>query len=135
MTAVTKRCDQHFVPKSWGHEVWIHNQEYCGKQLYIRENKWTSYHYHLNKDEVIYCASGEVGIYFVERVENGPQIVRQVFLREGDSIHVTPGTKHQIHAIKDSILYEFSTHHEDQDSHRISQELQHLIPSVGVHRG
>ena len=128
MTVVIRKCDQHFVPKNWGHEVWIHNQEYCGKQLHIQANKWTSYHYHLNKDEVIYCASGEVSIFYLEAIPDGPEVGHQVFLREGDSIHVTPGTKHQIHAIKESVLYEFSTHHEDQDSHRVSYELQYKIP-------
>ena len=38
------------VPKGWGHEKWIVNNEmYCGKILFMEKNKRCSWHYHKSK--------------------------------------------------------------------------------------
>ena len=50
-----------FVPKGWGHEKWIvNNDEYCGKLLFFEEGKRCSWHYHKIKDETFYLQSGKL---------------------------------------------------------------------------
>jgi hypothetical protein len=50
-----------FVPKGWGFEKWIvNNEEYCGKLLYFVKGKRCSWHYHELKDEVFYIQSGKI---------------------------------------------------------------------------
>ena len=43
----------------------------------------------------------------------------QIVLNPGDNFHVYRGLRHQIVALQDSELFEFSTQHFDSDSHRI----------------
>ena len=39
-----------FVPKGWGHEKWIvNNEKYCGKLLFFEKGKRCSWHYHKEK--------------------------------------------------------------------------------------
>ena len=44
---------------------------------------------------------------------------KQLILRPGDNFHVYRGLRHQMVALEDSELFEFSTQHFDTDSHRI----------------
>ena len=54
-----------FVPKGWGFEKWIvNNEEYCGKLLYLVKGKRCSWHYHILKDEVFYVQSGKVVVKY-----------------------------------------------------------------------
>lgn len=51
----------NFVPKGWGFEKWIvNNEKYCGKILFFVKGKKCSYHYHEIKDETFYVQS-EIG--------------------------------------------------------------------------
>ena len=43
----------------------------------------------------------------------------QLILKPGDNFHVYRGLRHQMVALEDSELFEFSTQHFDSDSHRI----------------
>ncbi len=36
---------------------------------------------------------------------------------------MSPGVKHQMQAITDTVIFEFSTHHEDGDSIRTTRDL------------
>ena len=50
-----------FVPKGWGYEKWIvNNEEYCGKLLFLAKDKKCSWHFHKLKDEVFYVQSGKI---------------------------------------------------------------------------
>ena len=40
-------------------------------------------------------------------------------LTQGDKFHMPRGTRHQMLALKDTELFEFSTQHSDSDSHRV----------------
>jgi mannose-6-phosphate isomerase-like protein (cupin superfamily) len=109
-----------FVPKGWGFEKWIVNcSEYCGKLLYLVKDKKCSWHYHILKDEVFYVQSGRVMVKF----SNSDNIddANTIILEKGDSFHVYRGLRHQILAIQDTELFEFSTHHLDEDSYRIEK--------------
>ena len=107
-----------FVPKGWGFEKWIvNNEEYCGKLLYLVKGKRCSWHYHILKDEVFYIQSGKVLVKY----SDGDSISdsKETILNKGDSFHVYRGLRHQMVAIEDSEIFEFSTQHFDSDSHRL----------------
>jgi len=107
-----------FVPKGWGFEKWIVNcKEYCGKLLYFVKGKRCSWHFHKLKDEVFYIQSGSVLVKYSDSddLENASEIV----LTKGDNFHVYRGLRHQMIALEDTELFEFSTQHFDEDSKRI----------------
>jgi quercetin dioxygenase-like cupin family protein len=106
------------VDKGWGWERWIvNNKEYCGKLLFFNVGKRCSWHYHVLKDEVFYLQSGKMMVYYSD--EDDITTAKQIVLKPGDNFHVYRGLRHQMVALKDSELFEFSTQHLDSDSHRI----------------
>ena len=109
-----------FVPKGWGFEKWIVNSKlYCGKLLYFVKGKRCSWHYHELKDEVFYIQSGKILVKY----SRGDDIneAEEIILNPGDNFHVWTGLRHQMIAIEDTELFEFSTQHFDSDSHRIQK--------------
>ena len=110
--------EMHFVPKGWGYEKWIVNkEEYCGKLLFFVKGKRCSWHYHELKDEVFYIQSGKVLVKYSE--QNDTEKADEVVLERGDNFHVHQGLRHQMIALEDTELFEFSTQHFDDDSYRI----------------
>jgi len=108
----------NFVPKGWGFEKWIVNcEEYCGKLLYFVKGKRCSWHFHELKDEVFYIQSGKMLVKYSDddNIENASELI----LERGDNFHVYRGLRHQMVALEDTELFEFSTQHFDSDSHRI----------------
>ena len=115
-----RKIDLHMnhVDKGWGWERWICNgPEYCGKLLFFEADKRCSWHYHKLKDEVFYLQSGLMIVKYSEG--NDIEKASQKILNPGDNFHVYRGLRHQMIAIQDSELFEFSTQHFDSDSHRI----------------
>jgi len=120
-----------FVPKGWGFEKWIVNKpQYCGKLLYMAKGRRCSFHKHRVKDEVFYLQSGKVLLRYTDDWEkiqevlpvsgrNWEDLCDSVILGQGDSFHVPPGRVHQMVALEDSELFEFSTEHFEEDSIRI----------------
>lgn len=121
----------HFVSKGWGFEKWIVNKEYCGKLLYFVKDKKCSLHMHIKKDEVFYVHSGKIKVLFTDnpkQIDNtlltkSPKEIKkylqEIILERGDNFHVPRERLHQIIALEDTELFEFSTHHEDSDSLRV----------------
>jgi len=108
-----------YVPKGWGYEKWIANSEdYCGKLLYIVKDKKCSWHYHNKKDEVFYIQSGRIRICYgwTDSIE----MATVATLERGDKFHVPVGMRHQMYALEDTELFEFSTEHFDSDSIRVT---------------
>jgi rfaE bifunctional protein nucleotidyltransferase chain/domain len=105
------------TPKNWGFEEEIVNVEYCGKRMFIKEGFRSSIHKHEKKDEVLVVSSGLV--YF--EVGSDPEKMSGVFMQDNDKIRLQPGDWHRFSGLRDSTMYEFSTHHEDSDSIRHSQ--------------
>ena len=80
------------VEKPWGHELILAQTErYVGKVLHIEPGHALSLQYHVRKDETFFVARGEI----VLEVEENGEMVRQP-LREGESYHVTPPTRHRM---------------------------------------
>lgn len=106
------------VVKGWGFEKWIVNKpDYCGKLLFFFEGKRCSYHYHKLKDETFYLQSGRMILktsYDKQLEDAGVRI-----LEAGDRFHIPIGLVHQMTAITECELFEFSTEHFDEDSYRI----------------
>lgn len=110
------------VSKSWGYEKWIHNdEEYCGKLLvFPNEGNYFSMHYHLKKKETWYVQSGSFELRYID-TENGE--CNSLILNSGVTIVVERGQPHQLIALEDnSIMFEVSTEHFDDDSYRITRE-------------
>ncbi len=108
------------VSKGWGREVWIANGErYCGKILELRKGKKCSLHFHKLKDESFYLRSGRLLL----RVMSSPQAdsAQEFILEPGQCMDVPVGVVHQMEALEDSELYEFSSQHFDSDSYRIAR--------------
>jgi mannose-6-phosphate isomerase-like protein (cupin superfamily) len=112
--------EQTFVPKGWGFEKWItNNEKYCGKLLYFVKGKKCSWHYHKIKDEVFYIQSGKLLVTY--GASDDKQASESVVLTKGDSFHVKTGVRHQMTALEDTEMFEFSTQHFDEDSIRIEK--------------
>jgi mannose-6-phosphate isomerase-like protein (cupin superfamily) len=106
------------VPKGWGREVWIANNDlYCGKILEIKKGKRCSLHFHKLKTESFYLRSGRLRI----RIKQSPEAetIEQFELAAGQCMDVPRGLIHQMEALEDAELFEFSTQHFDSDSYRL----------------
>ena len=106
------------VPKVWGHEEWIWNEQYCMKILVLRAGHASSYHYHKLKDEVFFVMKGR-GRVFVSYADDELGAT-PLDIEEGDSLHIPTGLRHTIIPITDLTLIECSTHHSDDDSYRVN---------------
>ena len=106
------------VDKGWGYERWIVNKsEYCGKLLFFESGKRCSWHFHKIKDEVFYLQSGKLIVKYSD--EDDLNKAQELTLFPGQNFHVYTGLRHQMIALEDSELFEFSTQHFDSDSYRI----------------
>ena len=97
------------VKKKWGVELWIVNREYCGKILRVHPGHQCSLHAHPKKAETFYVMAG-VGILEIDDQEHA--------LTKGVIADILPGQFHRFINASDNfdlILFEFSTHHEDDD--------------------
>jgi mannose-6-phosphate isomerase-like protein (cupin superfamily) len=107
------------VEKQWGHELWIHNDnQYCGKLLVFTNsgNKF-SMHYHMLKNETWYVQEGAFQFDWID-TESAERCYTQ--LQKGDVVYIEKGLPHQLTALIDnSIVFEVSTEHFDEDSYRI----------------
>jgi len=108
---ILEQAPTHKVPKVWGEEHWIVNQEYCGKKMVLRKGYRCSLHFHKNKDEVFYVTSGRILL----ELGDGERV-----MGPGDHHHIPPGVEHRFWGIEDAEIMEFSTHHEDDDSYRVA---------------
>ena len=110
-------CGGCSVPKGWGAEVIIENNEmYCGKLLIFKEGCKFSMHYHLIKDETWYVDKGEF-IYRWIDTESAETIEQK--LKPGDVVRQRVGQPHQLIALTDGTVFEVSTQHFDEDSYRV----------------
>ena len=113
-----QRMPVRIVPKGWGREVWLVNNDlYCGKILEILKGKRCSLHFHKIKTESFFLRAGRLKV----TVKESPSaaIVEQFELAAGECMDIPRGLVHQMEALEDSELFEFSTRHFDSDSNRI----------------
>jgi mannose-6-phosphate isomerase-like protein (cupin superfamily) len=110
----------HIEPKGWGREVWlVNNDQYCGKILEIDKGKHCSLHYHKLKRESFYLESGKLIVRIKQSLDSN--VVEEFQMDVGECMDVEPGTVHQLEAVEDTKLFEFSTTHFDSDSYRLER--------------
>jgi len=113
-----KEKDHKIVNKVWGYEQWLVNHEnYCGKLLVVKAEKCCSFHRHLVKEETFFLRDGKV------KLEVGfapdPLQAKVLILEAGDTFDVPVKMWHRFTAIGGpAMIYEFSTHHSDEDVER-----------------
>ena len=107
------------VNKNWGYEKWIHNDsQYCGKLLVFEtEGSRFSMHYHMIKNETWYIQKGAFEFHWINT--ETAALVKEI-LNVGDIVYIERGKPHQLIALEpESIVFEVSTEHFDDDSYRI----------------
>ena len=98
--------EDHKVDKPWGYELrWAITDRYLGKVLHVNKGHALSLQYHERKDEHQYLVKGAVDIEFGG--PDGSLTTRR--MQPGDTVHLTPGTRHRITAVEDSDIFEVST--------------------------
>lgn len=109
-----------FVQKGWGYEFWIVNkEEYCGKILFFKKGKSCSWHFHKLKDETFYIQSGKLKLVYSDNDDKSK--ATELIMEKGDIFHVPVGLRHQMTALVDTEMFEFSTEHFDEDSIRVEK--------------
>ena len=112
-----KVCEGCKVPKGWGEELIIENNEmYCGKLLIFKKGCKFSMHYHLIKDETWYVNEGKFLYRWID-TETAETIEQR--LKPGDVVRQRVGQPHQLIALTDGVVFEVSTQHFDEDSYRV----------------
>ena len=100
------RVEDHKVEKPWGYELrWAITDRYAGKVLHVNKGEALSLQYHERKDECQYVIRGAVDVEL--GVEGGELTTRR--MKAGDTLHITPGTRHRITAVEDTDIVEIST--------------------------
>ena len=94
------------VDKPWGYEIrWAATDRYLGKVLHINAGEALSLQYHEAKDECILIVKGAIDF---DLGEEGGEL-RRVRMKVGDTVHITPGTRHRMIALEDTDIFEVST--------------------------
>lgn len=106
------------MPKNWGYEIWlVNNSKYCGKILHMYAGKKFSWHYHKEKDETFFVRTGRVKLLY--GYDSDITKATEIILGPDSTFSVPPGLIHQLYALEDSDVFEFSTTHKEEDSYRI----------------
>jgi mannose-6-phosphate isomerase len=99
-------ADTSRVEKPWGYELrWGLTDRYAGKILHVNKGEALSLQYHERKDEFQYVIKGVVDIELGE----AEGALTKHRLKAGDTLHITPGTRHRLTALEDTDIFEVST--------------------------
>ena len=100
------RIESTRVDKPWGYELrWAITDRYLGKVLHLNKGEALSLQYHEQKDECQYVIKGSLDIELGDA--GGELTIRR--MSPGDTLHITPGTRHRLTAIEDTDIFEVST--------------------------
>jgi mannose-6-phosphate isomerase len=100
MAAIEKATD-HKVEKPWGYELrWAITDRYLGKVLHVEKGEALSLQYHERKDECLLLSSGLLDLELEGVVHR---------LTPGDTVHITPGTRHRMTAVETCDIFEVSS--------------------------
>ncbi len=94
------------VDKPWGHEIIFteDHKPYTGKIMVVNAGKRWSLHYHEEKLESLCLVSGKMNIF----LENPAGDMEMFSMELHKGYTVTPGQKHRLEAVEDSIVVEAS---------------------------
>ena len=100
------RVETARVEKPWGFELrWAITDRYAGKVLHVNKGEALSLQYHERKDEYLYVTSGVLDMELGG--PNGELTTHR--MKVGDTLHITPGTRHRLTAVEDAEIFEVST--------------------------
>jgi mannose-6-phosphate isomerase len=100
------RVEDGRVEKPWGYELrWAITDRYAGKILHVKKGEALSLQYHQRKDEYQYLLTGAIDI----ELGGGDGLLTRRRMTAGDTLHITPGTRHRLTAVEDSDIFEVST--------------------------
>jgi mannose-6-phosphate isomerase-like protein (cupin superfamily) len=101
------------LPREWGTErIIAETAHYLGKLLFMHAGMKGGLQFHQDKDESFYLESGHA----IVRTDNGDGLVT-IDLYAGEGYHIPPGAIHQVEAVTDCVLIEWSTPHYDDRVH------------------
>jgi mannose-6-phosphate isomerase-like protein (cupin superfamily) len=101
-----RRADETRVDKPWGWEIrWAVTDRYLGKILHINRGEALSLQYHKRKDECLLVVKGELEL----EVGDASGSLRRHRLKVGDTIRITPGTRHRMTAVDEVEIFEVSS--------------------------
>ena len=104
--AAVRRGEDTRVDKPWGYEIrWAVTGRYLGKILHINRGEALSLQYHEQKDECLYLAAGNLDL----ELGDASGELKHFRLKVGDTVHITPGTRHRMTAVTDCDVFEVST--------------------------
>jgi mannose-6-phosphate isomerase-like protein (cupin superfamily) len=96
-----EKATDHKVDKPWGYELrWAITDRYLGKVLHVEKGEALSLQYHEHKDECLLLSSGVLDLELDGAVHR---------LEPGDSVHITPGTRHRMTAVETCDIIEVSS--------------------------
>jgi mannose-6-phosphate isomerase-like protein (cupin superfamily) len=101
-----RRADSTRVDKPWGYEIrWAVTDRYLGKILHVNRGEALSLQFHERKDECILIVKGAI------EFEHGSDeaALRKQTMKVGDTVRITPGTRHRMTALEDTDIFEVST--------------------------
>ncbi|MDQ6648848.1 MAG: cupin [Actinomycetota bacterium] len=95
------------VDKPWGHEEWfaLVDGRFCGKAIHVIEGHALSLQYHEVKEETVSVQSGRL----LFEVGASEQAMDSFELLPGESVHLSPGIRHRMTALEDTVILEAST--------------------------
>ena len=100
------RIEASRVDKPWGYELrWAITDRYAGKMLHINKGEALSLQYHERKDEYQYVVKGVVDM----ELGGADEVLTKHRMHAGDTLHITPGTRHRLTAVEDTDIFEVST--------------------------
>jgi mannose-6-phosphate isomerase len=100
------RIEDNKVEKPWGYELrWAITDRYAGKILHVNQGEALSLQYHERKDEYQYLLKGAIEM----ELGGAHGSLTKLRMKAGDTLHITPGTRHRLTALEDSDIFEVST--------------------------
>jgi len=110
--------------REWGQEIFIvETPHYLGKILIMKAGTKGGLQYHQEKDEAFYLLSGEA----IVRTNDGEGL-KEILMYPGEGYHIPAGAIHQVEALTNCKLVEWSTAHYDD---RVHVESRYGLPEAG----
>jgi hypothetical protein len=107
------------IKKGWGsEEIWVSNENYCGKFLHFNLGARFSMHFHRYKKESWYCLSGKFEIEWIDTIDASLHAER--FL-PGQTWTNTTLKPHRIICIEEGTIMEVSTADYKDDNYRVQK--------------
>jgi mannose-6-phosphate isomerase len=115
------------IPKAWGYEIIVVNDDYCGKVLVLNPGYQCSVHRHPVKNETFYVIEGTADIELDDAHH---------YIPTSNSLTIPAGSWHRFRNMTEEriVMVEFSTRHSDDDVERktASGPVEMFDPPGGV---